>query len=68
MTNLADHFQSTKPAGVLDMSIVVLAEAATIASSLPYMSQVASIFLLIVKIKAVRFSFLLDRLVYLSIV
>jgi hypothetical protein len=43
--------------GVLELSIAVLTDAASIASTVPYMGQVAGIFLQIITIKGVRFYF-----------
>ena len=59
-----DIFQPEKPnlkTGAFELSVVVLTEAANIASTVPYMAPIASIFLQIVKIKGVRFYFAFDR-------
>jgi hypothetical protein len=45
--------------GAFEMSIAVLNEAATLALSVPYLAAVANIFVQIIRIKGVRFFFLL---------
>ena len=51
--------QSDAKMGVFDLAILVLTEAASIASNIPYMGPIAGVFLQIVRIRAVRFCWLL---------